>query len=73
MVAYNSKYIYPFGGSAEVPEEDPDKQIGEYMFNINVYMYPIQNNPITHDILLHSPLHLHISSWWQRTWAAGHV
>ena len=31
MVAYNSKYIYPFGGSAEVPEEDPDKQIGEYI------------------------------------------
>ena len=31
MVVYNSKYIYPFGGSAEVPEEDPDKQIGEYI------------------------------------------
>ena len=27
MVAYNSKYIYPFGGSAPKLDIDPDKQI----------------------------------------------
>ena len=29
MTVDNTKYIYPFGGSAEPPDVDPDKQIGE--------------------------------------------
>ena len=50
MVALNStKYIYPFGGSAEKPVVDPDKQIGRWFsyrdisvsFAICQYIYQI--------------------------------
>ena len=81
MVALNStKYIYPFGGSAEKPVVDPDKQIGKWFsyrdisisFAICQYIVirKYKLNAYLSNIVCSYNTH---NSWRQRSWTTGHV